>query len=70
MISFLMMAVSATLPGLSGFPQLQVFGEEIHAVLKEDLAGGFMPSKRFGANAVNTEVKMAKSAEVILPSYG
>ena len=26
-------------------------GEEIHAVLKEDLAGGFMPSKRFAANA-------------------
>ncbi len=26
-------------------------GEEVHAVLKDDLAGGLMPSGRFGANA-------------------
>ena len=26
-------------------------GEEVHAVLKEDLAGGRMPSGEFGANA-------------------
>ncbi len=26
-------------------------GEEVHAVLKSDLAGGMMPSGRFGANA-------------------
>ena len=26
-------------------------GEEVHAVLKDDLAGGMMPSGRFGANA-------------------
>ena len=26
-------------------------GEEVHAVLKQDLAGGLMPSGKFGANA-------------------
>ena len=26
-------------------------GEEVHGVLKEDLAGGRLPSGRFGANA-------------------
>ena len=26
-------------------------GEEVHAVLKQDLAGGMMPSGKFGANA-------------------
>jgi hypothetical protein len=26
-------------------------GEEIHKVMKEDLAGGYLPSGRFGANA-------------------
>ena len=28
-----------------------VHGEEVHAVLKSDLAAGMMPSGRFGANA-------------------
>lgn len=31
-------------------------GEEIHKVMKEDLAGGHLPSGRFGANASGTSV--------------